>query len=143
MPWSPSKHCPHGHPPFTGPRCPACSAAFRAASEARRPSARERGYSREWQIEAKAYLAMNKTCRRCGAPATVVDHIIAHKGDMRRFWDRSNWQPLCLPCNSRKAIAEEGALGGKGRGAREFVKGKSGPAIGSRAQHPSKWGTGQ
>lgn len=25
----------------------------------------------------------------------VVDHVIAHKGDQRLFWDRSNWQVLC------------------------------------------------
>ena len=30
-------------------------------------------------------------------PATVVDHIIAHKGDLKLFWDSANWQPLCKP----------------------------------------------
>lgn len=54
---------------------------------------------------------MNRTCRRCGEPSAVVDHVVAHKGDMRLFWDRSNWQPLCLPCNSRKAVATEGGFG--------------------------------
>lgn len=27
--------------------------------------------------------------------ATVVDHIVPHKGDQQLFWDQSNWQPLC------------------------------------------------
>lgn len=29
--------------------------------------------------------------------ATVVDHIIPHKGDYKLMWDRANWQPLCKP----------------------------------------------
>ena len=29
--------------------------------------------------------------------ATVVDHITPHKGDLKLFWSRSNWQPLCKP----------------------------------------------
>ena len=28
-------------------------------------------------------------------PATVVDHIIPHRGDRKLFWDESNWQSLC------------------------------------------------
>jgi len=41
----------------------------------------------------------------------MVDHRIAHKGDMRLFWDRSNWQPMTRACNSRKAIRYEGGFG--------------------------------
>jgi 5-methylcytosine-specific restriction endonuclease McrA len=29
--------------------------------------------------------------------ATVVDHIIPHRGDQALFWDVSNWQSLCKP----------------------------------------------
>ncbi|TIX74642.1 MAG: HNH endonuclease, partial [Mesorhizobium sp.] len=32
--------------------------------------------------------------------ANVVDHVKPHRGDMRLFWSRSNWQPLCTPCHS-------------------------------------------
>ena len=35
-------------------------------------------------------------------PATVVDHIIPHRGDKRLFWDEKNWQPLCKDCHDRK-----------------------------------------
>lgn len=41
----------------------------------------------------------------------MVDHRIAHKGDMRLFWDRSNWRPMNRRCNSRKAAATEGGFG--------------------------------
>jgi 5-methylcytosine-specific restriction endonuclease McrA len=29
--------------------------------------------------------------------ASVVDHIIPHRGDDALFWDLSNWQALCKP----------------------------------------------
>ena len=32
-------------------------------------------------------------------PATVLDHIEPHKGDMTRFWDSTNWQGLCEWCD--------------------------------------------
>jgi 5-methylcytosine-specific restriction endonuclease McrA len=36
-------------------------------------------------------------CSKEGIPraATVVDHIIPHKGDQKLFWNQDNWQPLC------------------------------------------------
>ncbi|MBN9241903.1 MAG: HNH endonuclease [Mesorhizobium sp.] len=111
MPWSAPRHCPVGHPPYRGSRCPLCA----KAREARRPGARQRGYTREWDVEAKAFLTMNRKCRRCGAPPAVVDHVIAHKGDMRLFWDRSNWQPLCKPCHDRKTATSDGGFGREGR----------------------------
>ena len=37
----------------------------------------------------------------CGEPATLVDHIIPHKGDQALFWDWRNWQSLCTPCHNR------------------------------------------
>jgi 5-methylcytosine-specific restriction protein A len=41
----------------------------------------------------------------------MVDHKVAHKGDMKLFWDRTNWQPMRRGCNSRKAILQEGGFG--------------------------------
>ncbi|MDE4173662.1 HNH endonuclease [Phaeobacter sp. PT47_59] len=43
----------------------------------------------------------------CGAPATVVDHIKAHRGDERLFWGRTNWQPLCASCHNRHKQRQE------------------------------------
>lgn len=126
MPWKASNHCPAGHPPFKGRRCPECYAARKAAADARRPSARKRGYDSKWSRESKAFLALpgNQLCAcGCGQVADMVDHRIAHKGDMRLFWDRTNWQPMNRRCNSRKAVLTEGAFGNpisEGRGDFEF-----------------------
>lgn len=39
--------------------------------------------------------------------ASVVDHVIAHKGDQALFWDRENWQPICAPCHNRAKQRDE------------------------------------
>lgn len=81
-----------------GNRCQCQVASTRARNrrhDATRPSARERGYTSEWQKARAAYLAAHPTCRMCTAPATVVDHIIPHRGDKQLFWAQHNWQPLC------------------------------------------------
>ncbi|KIP99265.1 HNH endonuclease [Agrobacterium tumefaciens] len=73
----------------------------------RRPSAGARGYNHEWRKARAEYLTMHPTCRMCGNPATVVDHIIPHRGDKRLFWHRANWQPLCQPCHDRVKQRQE------------------------------------
>ncbi|MBS9781465.1 MAG: HNH endonuclease [Gammaproteobacteria bacterium] len=78
-----------------------------------RQSANRRGYNSKWQKARKAYLASNPLCVFCKEKgiiksATVIDHIIPHKGDMLLFWDKSNWQPLCKRCHdSDKQRAEK------------------------------------
>lgn len=64
-----------------------------------RPTARARGYDTKWDRERKAFLALHRTCTRCGSPATVVHHRTPHKGDRHLFWSRSNWEPVCAPCH--------------------------------------------
>ena len=39
--------------------------------------------------------------------ASVVDHIEPHRGDLKKFWDRENWQALCAPCHDRHKQAAE------------------------------------
>ncbi len=72
--------------------------------DARRPSARARGYDHEWRKARLEYLAMHPHCRECSTQgvtrlASVVDHVIPHRGDKNLFWHRANWQPLCKPCH--------------------------------------------
>lgn len=89
-----------------GARCACRVAAIRARNkrhDAKRPSARERGYTRQWEAARKEWLQFNPICTHpgCNALATVVDHITPHKGDMMLFWDKHNWQSLCAPCHNR------------------------------------------
>jgi 5-methylcytosine-specific restriction protein A len=43
--------------------------------------------------------------------ATVVDHIVAHKGIQALFWNQSNWQALCKPCHDSKTAKEDNSWG--------------------------------
>lgn len=82
----------------------------------------ERGYGGKWQRARLAYLAKHPLCRLCEAQgrvtaATVVDHILPHRGDMVLFWaSTTNWQPLCKSCHSIKTASEEGGIGAARRG---------------------------
>jgi len=44
-------------------------------------------------------------------PATLVDHIIPHRGDNNLFWDEDNWQALCTECHAIKTAKEDGGFG--------------------------------
>jgi 5-methylcytosine-specific restriction protein A len=74
--------------------------------------ATQRGYGYRWQRERAAYLARNPLCVTCLAAgltvlASVVDHHVPHRGDMRLFWDVTNWQSLCKRCHDRKTARGE------------------------------------
>lgn len=109
--------------PFAAPRVCACGKLIasdrrcsceirrdrerKARHDQNRPTAPERGYGGKWREARTAYLVKHPTCTMCEQPATVVDHVIPHKGNMRLFWDRSNWQALCQHHhNSTKQRAE-------------------------------------
>ena len=77
-----------------------------------RPSAAKRGYGSKWQRLSKAYLRKHPLCVKCMArgrftAATVVDHIIPHRGDPHLMWDESNWQALCKSCHDHKTWTED------------------------------------
>ncbi|WP_245261789.1 HNH endonuclease [Ancylobacter sp. FA202] len=66
----------------------------------RRGSARDRGYTAEWDRAAKAYLDEHPLCLGCSAvgrlkPAALVDHVEPHRFDMVKFWVVEMWQPSC------------------------------------------------
>lgn len=46
--------------------------------------------------------------------ATVVDHIVPHRGDMKLFWDRDNWQALCKACHDshKQRLEKSGRVAG-------------------------------
>ena len=93
-------------------------------------------YDRRWVVARKAFLSelceCNGTsvdcprCRGSGLPnrfcnvclgerqfviATDVDHVIPHRGDVEKFWNRSNWVALCHRHHSRKTATEDGGFG--------------------------------
>ncbi|HCE39691.1 MAG: HNH endonuclease [Alcanivorax sp.] len=75
-------------------------------SSDRRQSAAKRGYGKRWRAAREQFLAEHPLCVFCQrrgrvAAATVVDHIVPHRGDQKLFWSRSNWQALCAPCHNR------------------------------------------
>ena len=68
----------------------------------------------ENQKARRVFLRQNPLCKAClprVEAARVVDHVIPHRGDMVLFWDRSNWQPLCLSCHNAKSARERGEGG--------------------------------
>ncbi|PJE26823.1 5-methylcytosine-specific restriction enzyme A [Pseudooceanicola antarcticus] len=83
-----------------------------AAQQSEEAQANRRLYrSAAWQRAAKGFLAKHPLCAHCAelglvVPAREVDHVEPHRGDRAKFWDRSNWQPLCKPCHSRKTAGE-------------------------------------
>jgi 5-methylcytosine-specific restriction protein A len=59
-----------------------------------------------WGLRAQV-LGAQPWCATCYArgvlePAIAVDHIIPHRGEPARFWDRGNLQGLCVGCHQRK-----------------------------------------
>lgn len=57
-------------------------------------------YDYRWQRARALFLHRHPFCVMCSKQgnltvATVVDHRVAHRGDLRMFWDQSNWQSLC------------------------------------------------
>lgn len=91
MPTLPPTFRPHGQP---------TRQEQRQEADARRGSARARGYTTRWDKAAKLYRARHPLCLGCEAvgrttATAVVDHVEPHRGDDRLFWDPDNWQPAC------------------------------------------------
>lgn len=65
-----------------------------------RSSARERGYTAQWDRETKRFLRANPLCRGCQAvgrteAAVLTDHVIPHTRGTQAFWERRWWQASC------------------------------------------------
>lgn len=67
---------------------------------------------RRWLSGRLEHLAAHPLCERCRqdgrvTPATVVHHRIAHRGDERLFFTRSNWESACKSCHDGEIQREE------------------------------------
>lgn len=96
--------------------CKAHKAERRQRQDQKRGTAAQRGYGSKWQKARDLHLKEHPLCVHCQADgyvvaATVVDHIIPHKGDQKLFWRRSNWQSLCKTHHDQKTAKEDGGFG--------------------------------
>jgi 5-methylcytosine-specific restriction enzyme A len=92
----------------------------RPQRDALRGTRTERGYSNRWLRAAALFLVKHPMCqcRECNGMrlvATVVDHIIPHRGDSELLWDEDNWQAMAASCHSRKTVLEDGGFGRESR----------------------------
>lgn len=72
-----------------------------------RGSSYQRGYDSKWRAYRKRFLSIHPLCEECGRLATVVDHIVPHKGNEDLFWDVTNHQALCETCHNRKTATHD------------------------------------
>lgn len=110
MPRKPMKPCKH-------PGCPKLTEGFYCEEHENlhrgdRAGAATRGYNRKWQKARTRFLKAHPLCVECQKEgkyvrATVVDHIVPHRGDPVLFWDESNWQPLCKHHHDSKTMTED------------------------------------
>ena len=69
----------------------------------------------KWRKLRSRFLNANPLCAICQesgrvTAATIVDHIVPHKGDMEKFWN-GPFQALCKPCHdSHKKRMEHGGM---------------------------------
>ncbi|MDY2838059.1 MAG: HNH endonuclease [Bilifractor sp.] len=112
MPYKPSVPCRHPGCPNLVPAGEKYCREHKVLHSEENRSAAARGYGSRWRRESKKFLQLHPLCQEClrhgiAKPATVVDHIVPHRGDLRLFWDRSNWQALCKKCHDKKTGRED------------------------------------
>ena len=83
--------------------------------DSNRPSWHSMYASKRWKDARIIYLSDNPFCIECSKldrliPATVVDHIVDHKGNYDLFWDTTNWQGLCYRHHNSKTAKQNNNL---------------------------------
>lgn len=84
-----------------------------------RGSARQRGYTVEWDKAAKEHRREHPLCRYCevgafgparATPATCTDHLYPHRQFEGVFWRRDYWVSSCEPCHAgpKQALEQRG-----------------------------------
>ena len=112
MPTKPKVPCKHPGCPELVPSGTKYCEAHRALHPEEVRSAASRGYGSAWQKASRQFLQAHPLCEECMkqgkyVKATVVDHVVPHRGDEELFWDRSNWRALCKRCHDKKTGNED------------------------------------
>ena len=107
MPKNPKRPCRYPGCPNLCESGTYCQEHSAESPDRLRGNATKRGYDAKWRRARRQFLQRHPLCANCLSkgiltPATVVDHIVPHRGDQRLFWDEQNWQPLCKACHDRK-----------------------------------------
>ncbi len=111
MPTAPPTACPCGGKRQRGQACDRCGRGgrkeARKACDDRRGTSAQRGYGHAWQKARLGYLRSHPLCVECAkdgrvTAASVVDHIVPHRGNQTLFWDSENWQALCAEHHNAK-----------------------------------------
>ena len=104
---------PGCHEATTDTRCPEHAQLHAQAKESMRESPTARGYGRHWRdVIRPRHLKLEPWCRYCrrdgagSVPATVVDHVIPHRGNAWLHEARVNLQSLCKEHHDRKTGEE-------------------------------------
>ena len=105
MPLRPTQHRPTGYNPNA-------AKDYAKQLDQRRGTASERGYNSVWRSFRNRFLKEHPLCAYCMredrvTTATVVDHIVPHRGDPALFWQQGNHQSLCQSCHSKVKQREE------------------------------------
>lgn len=112
MPYKPNTPCKHLGCPKLVPSGERYCVDHKELHKDEIRSAASRGYDRRWQKARLLFLKANPLCVKCMeagvyTKATVVDHIVPHRGDQKLFWDKNNWQALCKKCHDKKTGRED------------------------------------
>ncbi len=86
--------------------CGKCGPFRRRESDRKRPPWKDRLYGWRWKRKARQHLREHPLCATCEAQgkavaATVVDHVIPHKGNEAAFWG-GELQSLCTRHHNEK-----------------------------------------
>lgn len=106
MPDAPKTHKPPTFAPPTSLRTPSSSTRLYGTAAWQR--------LRKFKL-ARDYFCECSTCKKFNknTPATVVDHIVPHRGDPTLFYDLANLQSMAKSCHDRKTARMDGGYGNK------------------------------
>ena len=96
-------------PPF-GPKLWTSERERKREQDKTRPSARERGYDKDWREFRDALLRIYPRCCEpgCGLVATEVDHVKSVRDHPELRLVASNCRAFCKPHHSARTAREQG-----------------------------------